>query len=73
MQIEMVDTIRGPLPRVALTRTERVVDDNDDRRTIQVEWALIDGGEIVRRDGHVTVKRWPEGMNIMAGLARAGG
>jgi hypothetical protein len=73
MQIEMVDTTLGPLPRVALTRTERVVEDNDDQRTIQVEWAMPETGEIVRRDGYVTVKRWPEGMNLLPGRAQAGG
>jgi hypothetical protein len=71
--IEMVDTIRGPVPRVALTRTERVVQDNEDASTVQVDWRVIATGELVRQDGEVRVKRWPEGMNILAGAMRAGG
>lgn len=73
MQIEMVDTILGPTPRVALTRTERVVQDNDDASSIQVDWHLIATGALVRQDGEVQVKRWPEGMDLLAGFARAGG
>lgn len=73
MQIEMVETILGPLPRVALDRREVVVADDDDRRAVQVNWHLIGTDEIVRQDGHVTVKRWPEGMQIIPGAARAGG
>ena len=73
MQIEMVDTIRGPLPRVALTRTERVVENDDDRCTIQIDWALIATGEVVRQDGEVRIKRWPEGMVLLGGVAAVGG
>ena len=72
MQIEMVDTIRGPLPRVALDRREVMVADDDDRRTVQVNWHMIETGEIVRQDGHVEVKRWPEGVNLLAGMATVG-
>ena len=73
MQIEMVETILGPLPRVALDRREVVVADDDDRRTVQVNWHLIETNEIVRQDGHVEVKRWPEGMQIIPGSATVGG
>ena len=73
MQIEMVETARGPLPRVALDRREVIVADDDDRRTVQVNWHLIETGEIVRQDGHVKIKRWPEGMNILGGALAAGG
>lgn len=72
MQIEMVDTIRGPLPRVALDRREVVVSDDDDRRTVQVNWHLIGTDEIVRQDGHVQVKRWPEGFALPGGVAVGG-
>ena len=72
MQIEMVETARGPLPRVALDRREVIVADDDDRRTVQVNWHLIETGEIVRQDGHVEVKRWPEGVNLLAGMATVG-
>lgn len=73
MQIEMVETARGPLPRVALDRREVIVADDDDRRTVQVNWHLIATGEIVRQDGHVQIKRWPEGMAALGGLLAAGG
>ena len=72
MQIEMVDTVRGPLPRVALDRREVVVADDDDRRTVQVNWHLIETDEIVRQDGHVTVKRWPEGFALPGGMTVGG-
>lgn len=71
MQIEMVDTVRGPLPRVALDRREVVVQEDDDRRTVQINWHLIATDEIVRQDGHVEVKRWPEGMNLLPGVVGA--
>ena len=73
MQIEMVETARGPLPRVALDRREVIVADDDDRRTVQVNWHLIATDEIVRQDGHVQIKRWPEGMDGLAGVLAAGG
>ncbi len=73
MQIEMVETIRGPMPRVALDRREVVVADDEDRRTVQVNWHMIATDEIVRQDGHVEVKRWPEGMQLVPGLAAVGG
>lgn len=73
MQIEMVETILGPLPRVALDRRAVVVADDDDRRTVQVNWYLIETDKIVRQDGHVEVKRWPEGMQLVPGLAAVGG
>ena len=67
----MVDTIRGPVPRVALDVERVVVADDDDRRTVQVNFRL--NGEIVRQDGHVEIKRWPEGMNLVPGMAAVGG
>lgn len=72
MQIEMVDTIRGPIPRVALERREIVVQDDEDRRTVQINWHMADTGEIVRQDGHVHVKRPLIGIPA-AGLASVGG
>lgn len=72
MQIEMVDTIRGEIPRVALDRREIVVKDDDDSRTVQINWHLIETDEIVRQDGYVEVKRWPEGMQLFPGTAQAG-
>ena len=72
MQIEMVETILGPLPRVALDRREVVVSDDDDRRTVQVNWHMIGTDEIVRQDGHVQVKRWPEGFALPGGVAVGG-
>lgn len=72
MQIEMVETILGPLPRVALDRRAVVVADDDDRRTMQVNWYLIETDKIVRQDGHVEVKRWPEGYAIPGGLLVGG-
>ena len=63
--IEMVDTIRGPLPRVALDVEHVVVAETDEQRTVQVNYRL--NGEIVRQDGHVTVKRWPEGVELLCG------
>ncbi len=71
--IEMVNTIRGPLPRVALERREHVVEDNDDQRTVQVEWNVIGSTEVVRRDGHVTYKRLPAELALTIGALRAGG
>lgn len=69
--IEMVDTTRGPLPRVALDVQRVVVAENDDHRTVQINYLL--NGEIVRQDGVVDVKRWPEGINLMPGSLAAGG
>lgn len=71
--IEMVETIRGPLPRVALERREIVVEDTDDQRTIQVQWNVIGSNEIVKRDGHVTYKRMPADLALAIGALRAGG
>lgn len=73
MQIEMVATARGMLPVVALEKRERVVEDTDDRRTVQVDWHLIETGEIVRQDGRVDIKRWPEDMALFQGGVGAGG
>jgi len=72
MQIEMVDTIRGPLPRVALDIVERVVSDTDLQTTVQVDYTLRTTGEIVRQDGRVDVKRWSSDMAALAGVTEAG-
>lgn len=71
--IEMVDTTRGALPRVALDRREIVVEDNDDRETVQVNWHLIATDEIVKQDGLVRYKRLPPEMAVTIGQLRAGG
>ena len=41
-------------------------------RTVQVNWHLIETDEIVRQDGHVTVKRWPEGFALPGGMTVGG-
>ena len=71
MEIEMVDTIMGRVPLVALDVERTVVAENDDHRTVQITYRA--DGAIVRQDGVVEVKRWPEGINILAGMATAGG
>lgn len=71
MEIEMVDTIMGRVPLVALDVERTVVAENDDQRTVQITYRA--DGAIVRQDGVVEVKRWPEGMNLFAGSATAGG
>jgi hypothetical protein len=73
MQIEMVDTIRGLVPRVALDIVERVVSDTEWQQTIQVDYLMRTTGEIVRQDGHVQVKKWPSDMTAMAGITSPGG
>ena len=69
--IEMVDTILGPVPRVALDVERVVVGETEFHKTLQINYRLE--GQIVRQDGHVEVKKWPEGMNLLGGLATAGG
>lgn len=71
MEIEMVDTIMGRVPLVALDVERTVVAENDDQRTVQITYRA--DGAIVRQDGVVEVKRWPEGMNVLAGLTAVGG
>ena len=71
MEIEMVDTIMGRVPLVALDVERVVVAENDDQRTVQITYRA--DGAIVRQDGVVEVKRWPEGMNLFGGMATAGG
>ena len=57
MEIEMVDTIMGRVPLVALDVERVVVAENDDQRTVQITYRA--DGAIVRQDGVVEVKRWP--------------
>lgn len=73
MEIEMVDTIMGRVPLVALEVERTVVAENDDQRTVQITYRA--DGAIVRQDGLVEVKRWPEGLNLRLGVpsAQAGG
>jgi len=73
MQIEMVETTRGPLPRVALDRREVVVQDDDDATTVQVNWHLIATDEIVKQDGRVDYKRLPADLAMAVGFLRAEG
>lgn len=70
--IEMVNTILGPTPRVALDRVETVVEDSPASRCVQVQWALRTTGQVVRRDGYVDIRR-PEAAAAQAGRATAGG
>ena len=72
MRSEMVDTIVGLVPRVSLDKRDIVVQDNDDLLTVQTEWVMVSTGEVVRRDGRVVMKRWPEGMGAIAGIMSPG-
>jgi hypothetical protein len=73
MQIEMVETTRGPLPRVALEKREHIVKDDADATTVQVEWNVIGSAEVVKRDGYVTYKLVPADLSLALGMLRAGG
>jgi len=52
----MIDTIKGWLDEATLRRVELSSED-DDKRVDAVEW--WEGDQIVRRDVHVTMKRFP--------------
>lgn len=55
----------GLMDETLFTKTEGVVD-NDDEYTTWVEYR-DNTGQIVHRSAHVTLKKWPEGMNVLAG------
>jgi len=52
-----IETSRGLMPLAALTYSDGV-EETDDYRTEWQEWRAIDG-EIVKRNVHVKMKRWP--------------
>ena len=69
--IEMVDTILGPVPRVSLDVERRVVAESEFHETVQIDYRL--GGRIVKQDGAVFLKKGRAPLNLLGGLATAGG
>ena len=49
----------------ALIKLEGVID-NDDEHTTWVEYRFPDSNVIVHRSCHVTLKKWPEGLQGIA-------
>lgn len=56
----------GLMDETLFTKTEGVVD-NDDEYTTWVEYR-DNTGQIVHRSAHITLKKWPEGMEAVAGV-----
>jgi hypothetical protein len=60
-----IDTTRGPMDEADLVKREGVIDD-DNEYTVWVEYWL--GEELVHRSAHVTIKKWPDGMDAAAAI-----
>jgi len=60
----MIETSRGMLDEACLVKTEGGFE-NDDEHTTWEEWRL--DGELVKRNAHVRLKKWPEFAQSQAG------
>ena len=68
MQIEMVETAKGPLPRAALRVTDWYVAEEDDDRCIKRrDYFVLTTEEFVRNDIDMQFKRWPQDVPVAAG------
>lgn len=68
MQIEMVETAKGPLPAAALRVTDwYVTEDDEDRCVRRRDYFVLTTDEFVRNDLDVVMKRWSEPVNAAAG------
>jgi len=68
MQIEMVETAKGPLPAAALRVTDwYVVEDDDDRRVRRRDYFVLTTDEFVRNDLDMQMKRWAQPVNAAVG------
>lgn len=55
----LISTTKGEMDEALLEKREGTID-NDDELANWVEYWL--DGELVHRSAHVTLKKWPEGM-----------
>jgi len=60
----MIDTIHGPRDAATLEQREGVTDTEAERTTWIEYWQ---GGELVHRSVHVTLKVWPAGLGALVG------
>lgn len=68
MQIEMVETAKGPLPRAALRVTDWYVAEEDDDRCIKRrDYFVLTTEEFVRNDLDMKFKRAPQELPVVAG------
>ena len=68
MQIEMVETAKGPLPRAALRVTDwYVTEDDDDRCIKRRDYFILTTDEFVKNDLDMKFKRWPQDVPVAAG------
>ncbi len=68
MQIEMVETAKGPLPLAALRVTDwYVAEENDDRCIRRRDYFVLTTNEFVRNDLDMKFKRWPQDVTVAAG------
>ena len=68
MQIEMVETAKGPLPAAALRVTDwYVAEEDDDRRVRRRDYFIVTTDEFVRNDLDMQFKRWPQDVTAAAG------
>lgn len=59
----LITTTKGPIDDALLEKKEGSVD-NEDEATAWVEYWM--NGELVHRSAHVTLKKWPDGMDSVA-------
>ena len=64
--MKLIETSKGMVEESRLEFKSGVSIDNDDERATFEEWYL--DGELVKRNAHVTLKKWPEGCEATAAL-----